>query len=301
MQLPGLCKRSTTLETVKTLIKSLLKPFDITITRYSSYQELNNSYQELNNSYQALNNSYQALNNSYQELLHNTSRAVDDIELLHTLLSEQAPKLLKYLNQSKSQLRQDLFVLSQLNFKRNGYFVEFGATNGVDLSNTYLMEKEFGWTGILAEPARCWHKRLLENRISDIETNCVWKDSHSNLIFNEVDVAELSTIQTYSDTDFHKESRKSGKTYSVKTISLNDLLAKHNAPKQIDYLSIDTEGSEFEILSNFDFAKHSFQVITCEHNFTPMREKIYDLLSRYGYVRKYQELSKFDDWYVKSK
>ena len=267
------------MKTVKTLIKSLLKPFDITITRYSSYQELSNSY---------------------QKLLRNTNKAADDIELLQTLLSEQAPKLLKYLNQSKSQLRQDLFVLSQLNFKRKGYLVEFGATNGVDLSNTYLMEKEFGWTGILAEPARCWHKRLIESRISDIEINCVWKDSHSNVTFNEVDVAELSTIQTYSDTDLHKE-RKSGKTYDVKTISLNDLLAKYNAPKQIDYLSIDTEGSEFEILRNFDFGKHSFQVITCEHNFTPMREEIYDLLSKNGYVRKYQKLSKFDDWYVKSK
>jgi len=42
---------------------------------------------------------------------------------------------------SKSQLRQDLFVLSQLGFKRGGFFVEFGATNGIDLSNSYLLDK----------------------------------------------------------------------------------------------------------------------------------------------------------------
>ena len=52
---------------------------------------------------------------------------------------------------SKAQLKQDLFVLATLNFKRNGYFVEFGATSGVDISNTCLLEFDFGWRGILAE------------------------------------------------------------------------------------------------------------------------------------------------------
>ena len=51
---------------------------------------------------------------------------------------------------SKSQLKQDIFVLLETGFKRNGFFVEFGATNGIDLSNTYLLEKRFGWNGILA-------------------------------------------------------------------------------------------------------------------------------------------------------
>jgi hypothetical protein len=85
----------------------------------------------------------------------------------------------------------------------------------------------------------------------------------------------------------------------VSTISLNDLLSKHNAPKHIDYLSIDTEGSEFEILNSFDFSSHSFGVVTVEHNFTPVRQKIFELLSGHGYTRQFENLSKFDDWYVK--
>ncbi len=57
-----------------------------------------------------------------------------------TLPNEKVSQLLKYLRKSKSQLRQDLLVLSELNFKNNGYFFEFGATNRINLSNTHLLE-----------------------------------------------------------------------------------------------------------------------------------------------------------------
>ena len=224
--------------------------------------------------------------------------ASSDIEILLSLPEDTALQRIRYFRQSKSQFRQDLFVLSQLKFKRNGFFVEFGATNGIDLSNTFLLEREFGWSGILAEPAKCWHQELTMNRRCHIETDCVWKDSQSELEFNEVDTAELSTINRYSDHDLYKRNRKSGKTYTVRTISLNDLLSKYAAPRVIDYLSIDTEGSEYEILSNFDFSRHTFGVITCEHNYTAMREKIFKLLTDNGYVRVLEELSMVDDWYV---
>lgn len=234
------------------------------------------------------------------EKLRRNSQAAHVLSLLKALNDVNAEQLLEYFSSSKSQLGQDLFVLTRLNFLKHGYFVEFGATNGYDLSNTYLMEKLFGWSGILAEPATIWHKDLYNHRSCNIETDCVWAVSDSTLTFNQVEVPELSTINNYSDTDMHTEDRKRGETYNVKTISLNDLLSKYNAPKHIDYLSIDTEGSEYEILSNFDFSKHTFQVITCEHNYTPMREKIYTLLIQQGYQRVFEDLSLFDDWYVKA-
>ena len=94
--------------------------------------------------------------------------------------------VLKNFNLSKAQIFQDLFVLFLTNEKKGGYFVEFGATNGVTLSNTYCLEKSFGWDGILAEPARCWHAELNANRNCKIETNCVWDKSGEQLEFNEV-------------------------------------------------------------------------------------------------------------------
>jgi FkbM family methyltransferase len=199
---------------------------------------------------------------------------------------------------SKAQLRQDMFVLAELGFKKDGYFVEFGATNGIDLSNTYLLEKEMGWTGILAEPARVWQDALKANRNCHISFDCVWSKSHELLPFNQASAAELSTIDTFSSVDEHAQARKTGDKYEVYTVSLLDLLNKYKAPKVIDYLSIDTEGSEFDILSAFDFDAYKIKVITCEHNYTPMREKIYDLLTSKGYTRKLTNISRFDDWYV---
>jgi FkbM family methyltransferase len=214
-------------------------------------------------------------------------------------LDQEDAKLIRAIRTSKSQLGQDIFVLCQTGFKSNGYFVEFGATNGVDLSNSYVLEKEFGWNGIVAEPASRWHPELKRNRGCNIETECVWSKSNVVLTFNEADWGELSTINLLSGSDSHHLTRESGKTYNVNTISLTDMLDKYGAPRRIDFLSVDTEGSEFEILNNFDFNKYQFGVIVCEHNYTPKREEIYSLLTANGYVRKCQDISEFDDWYVR--
>lgn len=199
---------------------------------------------------------------------------------------------------AKSQIGQDLFALYSLNWKRGGYFVDFGATNGVDLSNTYLLEKDFGWNGILAEPAKIWHEDLVNNRSAAIDFDCVWKESGLSLPFAVVESAEFSTLAAFSETGAHKKTRKSATWQTVSTVSLNDLLARHGAPAMIDYLSIDTEGSELEILKAFDFSRHTFSVITCEHNYSNQRNDIYDLLVRNGYVRVFDGLSRWDDWYV---
>lgn len=198
----------------------------------------------------------------------------------------------------KSQIGQDVFALFTLGWKRGGYFVEFGATNGIDLSNTYLLEKDFGWSGILAEPARVWHQDLKNNRSAAIDFDCVWKETGQMLNFTVSKDAEYSTISDYVNRDAHSSARAGGSQYSVATVSLNDLLKRHNAPRQIDYLSIDTEGSEYDILEQFDFPKYSVSVITCEHNFSDQREKIHRLLSRNGFSCVYEGISRWDGWFV---
>jgi FkbM family methyltransferase len=227
-----------------------------------------------------------------------TSRILTLLPIIEKIDQIYFKNLVESLKMSKSQLGQDIFALQKLNFKRNGFFVEFGATNGVDYSNTLVMEKLFGWNGILSEPAKIWHRNLRLNRNSFIDTNAVWKNSNSQLVFNETDSAEYSTIEYFSDLDMHRNIRLDGKKYEVNTISLNDLLLRYRAPSIIDYLSIDTEGSEFDILESFDFNQYTFSVITIEHNYTDSRNRIYELLSSKGYRRVNKNVSQFDDWYV---
>jgi FkbM family methyltransferase len=207
-------------------------------------------------------------------------------------------KSFPHLKQSTSQIFQDLLALYCKKYEQGGFFIEFGATNGYSLSNTWMLEKSFQWKGILCEPGRTWHEQLRKNRYCIIDERCVWSATGHTLTFNEAPVAELSTIQSFSNTDHHAHERENGSVYNVQTISLNDLLDEHDAPAVIDYMSVDTEGSELEILKAFDFSKRKVNVLSVEHNYTENREVLFQLLQANGFVRVFTSLSRFDDWYV---
>ncbi len=214
-------------------------------------------------------------------------------------ISEEERQALR--QQSNSQIDQDIFAYLASDKKTGGFFVDFGATDGVRINNSFMLETNHGWRGILAEPARVWHKALKQNRPqASIETDCVWSKTGEELTFYETGDAEFSTIDSYVNADDHSQIRTERKSYKVKTISLVDMLDKHQAPDEIDYLSIDTEGSEYEILEAFfkDNSKYKIRIITCEHNYTDNRQKIYDLLTKHGYVRQFKNVSHWDDFYV---
>jgi FkbM family methyltransferase len=221
-------------------------------------------------------------------------------KIIEALNPSNVISLEKYKGLSRAQILQDIFVLDFFDYKKMGFYVEFGATNGRDLSNTYILEKHFNWAGILAEPAKKWHKDLNLNRNCKIEKDCVWSTTGDTLQFVEAKFAELSTVSEFEKTDIHAKVRIKRREYNVYTISLMDLLSRHMAPQRIEYLSIDTEGSEYEILKNFDFSKYLIGVITCEHNFGANREKIRELLESNGFMQLHREISQFDDWYVNS-
>lgn len=220
--------------------------------------------------------------------------------IVKSLPKAQRQRVLSHASQARGQLLQDLYVIAELG-DAPGFFVEFGATDGIALSNTWLLENRLGWRGILAEPGRCWQSSLRKNRTALIETDCVWSQTGQMLEFSESPIAEYSTLSEFKSVDEHAAQRAKSETYKVSTVSLVDLMRRHNAPANPDYLSIDTEGSELSILSAFDFERYPFKVITCEHNYTPKREAIYQLLTAAGYHRKHEQLSQFDDWYVRRK
>jgi FkbM family methyltransferase len=201
-------------------------------------------------------------------------------------------------NHAASQLGQDLWVLERTNNKTGGFFVEFGATDGVIFSNSLLLEKEFGWTGICAEPNPDFYEKLETNRACIVSPDCITGTTGEKVTF--VMAAEYGTIDRYIASDNHAQRRQAfkdaGDTIELVGISLDDFLTKHGAPRDIDYLSIDTEGSEYDILAPFPFEKWNIRLITVEHNYTPHRTQIRNLLEAQGYI---VTETKFDDWYEK--
>jgi FkbM family methyltransferase len=199
---------------------------------------------------------------------------------------------------SYSQIGQDLAVLKYYNNKRNGYFVEVGASDGISLSNTYLLEKDFDWKGICVEALPTKFKQLCKNRPTAVcVENAVFSQSGLTVKFdiaNSFDM--LSGISSYISERWITDVKQNCTIIDVTTISLTDLLKNANAPAFIDYLSLDTEGSEFEILKTHDFSKYKFGLIDVEHNYIePTRTNIKKLLTTNGYT--YIGENKFDDCY----
>lgn len=221
-------------------------------------------------------------------------------KFLRELPDEMCGFFAKNIRDSGAQLRQDLFVLWETRKKKGGYFIEIGACDGILYSNTLLLEKKYGWKGLVVEPARKWHLALGENRNCQISHDFVAGKSGKKMDFCEVNEGEFSSALQHADSDRHADLRRRREVYQVESVSLTDLLRKHSAPFRIDYLSLDTEGSELDILQGFDFDSYQVQCITCEHNFTSRREKIRQLLQGHGYTRKYEAFSHFDDWYFKA-
>ena len=198
---------------------------------------------------------------------------------------------------SISQLGQDLEVIKFYNSKQGGFFIEIGASDGLKLSNTYLLETKYNCKGICCEPIPENFEKLVKNRPNSIcIKEAVYNQTGLTLKFdiaNNFDL--LSGISDHIDS--HKSEVDANKTcIQVQTISLLDLLNKASAPSFIEYMSLDTEGSELEILKNFDFEKYTFGLIDLEHNYVePRRTQINNLLLSKGYIYKGQ--NKWDDMY----
>ena len=198
---------------------------------------------------------------------------------------------------SYSQLSQDLKVIEFYNNKEGGFFIEIGASDVIQLSNTCLLETKYKWKGICCEPIPVRFLKLVKNRPNSIcYDEAVYNQSGLTLTFdisNNYDL--LSGISDHIDK--YKSFVDANKTpIQVQTISLLDVLKNANAPLFIEYMSLDTEGSEFEILKNFDFEKYTFGLIDVEHNYVePRRTEIKNLLLSKGYT--YIGENRWDDMY----
>ena len=154
-----------------------------------------------------------------------------------------------------SQYRQDKIVLDILNHKRSGFFVDIGAHDGKELSNTYFMEKELDWSGICIEPNPSVTEELKKNRNCIVDTRPISRTTGEDVFFYPHDEPMLSMTTWNGVSLMSPQGEVISRNVSTKMsgVSLKDLLVTNGAPKEIDYISMDIEGCEAEILHTFDF------------------------------------------------
>jgi len=178
-----------------------------------------------------------------------------------------------------SQGGQDRYVNERFfHDMKRGVFVDIGAYDGVHISNTFFFEEELDWTGLCVEPIPEIFERLKRNRTCDCVQGCVsdlkgerpflrvrgYPEMLSGLV-EKYDPAHLKRI--YEDI-----SRNGGdlEEILVPCYPFNELLDAHGI-RRVNYLSIDTEGGEFDILASIDFDRFQIDVITVENNYSDPR------------------------------
>lgn len=193
-----------------------------------------------------------------------------------------------------SQADQDKWICESTNFKKGGYFVDIGAYDGIQTSNTYILEKNLAWTGICIEANPYIFDRLALNR----------KSININLAASNYEGVGMFSGDSISTN---------GQGVCVHFNTLNNIFAKYKVPTVIDYLSIDIEGHEFAVFECFDFSKYHINRMTVEHNLyldgPEKKDKLFELLSKKGFVREVEDvpcldkhpsvyLKPYEDWYV---
>lgn len=204
--------------------------------------------------------------------------------------------------ESYSQHGQDLFVYETFFKDRTaGVFVDVGAYDGVTFSNTFLFER-LGWHGICIEPLPGTFEKLQAARKA-VCVNCAVSDNAGIGTMLEVDMPSgfekmYSGLKANFD-DRHRKTitqwGKNAKELKVPIKRLADILTE-NAIKRIDYMSIDTEGSEWKILRDFDFRANDVRVLSIENNYQDEKIRKHMAANSYRLVKIFANI---DELYAK--
>jgi FkbM family methyltransferase len=187
-----------------------------------------------------------------------------------------------------SQFRQDEFLNEVIfNRKRNGFFIDIGAHDGITISNTLYFEKAMEWKGLCIEPNPNVFAKLIANRHSTNLNVCVG-NGNKTVRFTMIEGYSemLSGISdAYNEKHLDRINReiesKGGekKEIDVEMITLDSIPEIQG--QQIDFISIDTEGNEFDIVKSINFDVLDITALVIENNYGDGRIK--DYLQGFGY------------------
>lgn len=161
-----------------------------------------------------------------------------------------------------SQARQDELVATLLRGKRNGYFIDLAANDATILSNTYSLEKKLGWNGLCVEPNPIYWANLTY-RDCQVVGAVAGNQRMEEVYFRFFGVGG-GIIGSHNGTKFDNPSRYKSESTPRYTVPLTEILTRFNAPKTIDYLSLDVEGAEEFIMQNFPLNEYKISLMTVE-------------------------------------
>ncbi len=213
-----------------------------------------------------------------------------------TLLYNRAQFAWALLHGYCSQDGQDRWVIEDMfHGMRGGFFVDIGAYDGWRSSNSYVLERRYGWNGICVEANPRLFRRLRKTRHCLCVDTCVADRERDVEFVEDADAwggmpeyypeGRAEDIRKYWHPDRMSTAEGVLRTVRKPARPLAAILRDAGAPAVIEYLSIDTEGAEFAILNAFPFAEYTFLTITVEHFAGPEhRQRLRTLLTGNGYI-----------------
>lgn len=188
-----------------------------------------------------------------------------------------------YPNTGKSIINR-IIVDEYLSSIKNGFYIEAGACDGIFQSNTYYLETELNWTGILVEPNPEHAEECVKNRPNSKVYNCAlvspdFKDETTVLY----SIATKGAMGTIGDRGIWKNECEEPKVFNnIKTRTLTSILDEYSS-LEIDFLSLDVEGYELNVLFGLDFKKYKPKLMLIE-SFGNNIETIKNITSEFYYL-----------------
>jgi len=192
-----------------------------------------------------------------------------------------------------SQDKQDFYLETNV-FKgyKNGFYVDVGAHDGVSINNTLYFEKNNNWNGINIEPIKKVFDKLVVNRPNNINLNCAVcnNDGETDFFCNTGHTEMISGIKdTFDSRHFQRlqnENNRHGSTTELVKVTTKKIetICDENNVSHINYLSIDVEGAEFEVIKSINFDKVFIDVIGFENNFDDNSIPIIEYLNKKNFL-----------------
>lgn len=192
-----------------------------------------------------------------------------------------------------SQNGEDFLLCNLFNYKKSGFYVDVGAFDGVHLSNSYSFEQQ-GWSGICVEPHPAYFQlcKQLRPRAISLNVACVANDEVDTIDFYAEELGLLSGMLGDRESDVRSRYEERGIQFKgfnrilVPASTLNALLDKYLPPEtEIDFISIDVEGTELEVLQGLDLSRFQTRVLVVEANSQDVKDSLdKHLVQLNGYV-----------------